>query len=366
MSELVQMNVARSTSMAPQAEKLLRGSSIVDGCVLITIGTVMMVMGILTPISILVRIVELILGGGMLASGVLLLRAVMGKPHVPTKINLLPGEIALAAALLYLGTAMPAFHQGLVTSAVSYSSALIQFIAVVAGLVFGAIALALSGASRSARTSGKISPTAIVGDGVILITGTILLAIAFGQLPGSVLKPPQWNWLSFLGITVPGMLILLVREGVKEGTELWSRHSKARSAIRLVATEVLLIVGLAVMIFGSYTNLVLGLNGYTVGIKGNMNGLILMIAAIFFLVIVRGAFKLAFVQGNGQTSRQFMNKLLYVVGIVAFIYGERAVLSGQSPALVIGAAALPAVLILLGGLLVLIVGRVVDQKMTVG
>lgn len=365
MSKQVQVDIPRVEVETLRAEGLLRGSSVVDAGALSIIGVFMLVMSILTPIGVGIRIAEIALSGGMLLAGVLLWRAVLTKKRATLHINLLPGEVALAAALLYLGVAMPTFHQGVVpgVGAVSYSAAVIQFIAVLAGLVFGSMALVLSGATRNARPAGKIAPAAIVCDSVILITGTILLAIALGQLPGNALKPPLWNWISFVGITIPGMLLLLVREGVKEGTENWGRSSRFRAVLRLGATEILLIIGLAIMLFGSYANLNLGLNGYVVGIKGNTTGLILLLAAALFLVFVRGFFKLAFVQGS--TGQRFANKLLYVVGVIAFIYGERSVLSGHAPLFAAGAAAPTATLILFGALLVLVVGRVFDQKIAV-
>jgi hypothetical protein len=116
------------------------------------------------------------------------------------------------------------------------------------------------------------------------------------------------------------------------------------------------------MLYGSYNNLTLGMNGYAVGFKGNTAGLILWVAAALFLLLVRGFYKLAFSQGGRVASRLVVSQLLYVVAIVAFIDGERSVLSGKSPLFSVGGAAPAVALILSGALLVLVLGRVAVQK----
>lgn len=356
------MSIARpeSDSLAPQADGLLRTSSVVNACALVIIGGVMMVMGFLTPIGVVLQTVEIALGLGMMLSGALLWKAVTNKKQASINISILPGELALALGFVYLGVAMSAFHVH--GGSVSYLEAVIQFIIVLAGLVFGATALTVSGASKLVRPSEKVSPTAVIRDGVILIAGTILLAIALGQLSGGTLKPPLWNWISFAGITIPGMLLLIAREGVKEGTENWSRRSLLRGVLSLLATESLLIIGLAIMLGGSYYNLTLGMNGFTVGFKGNAVGLTLLVVAVLFLLLVRGFFKLAFLQRTRLTSLRMVNKLLFVAAAIAFIYAERSVLTGKPPMFAVGGAAPEVTLILLGALFVLIVGRVFAQK----
>lgn len=359
MDQPVQIVRAGSASIAHQNEGFLRGSSIANAFVLLIIGVVMLVTSFLASIGVGLLVAEIFLSVAMLCAGVLLLRKAMNKKNDRLVIGLLPGEIALAAALLYLGVVMPVFHQGLT----SYGNAVIQFIAVMAGLVFGAVALALSGASQDARPVGKLSAAASLRDGVILITGTILLAIALGQLSGATLKPPLWNWISFLGITIPGMLVLIAREGAKEKLE---KLAGFRNVLGLLATEFLLIVGLAIMLDGSYANLNLGMNGFTTGIKGNMAGLVLWIGAALFLILVHGGFKMALAKKNRLLSYRIVSGLLYVVGAIAFIYGERSILSGQVPMFAVGDAAPAAALILVGALVVLVVARIAAQKVSSG
>lgn len=158
------------------------------------------------------------------------------------------------------------------------------------------------------------------------------------------------------------MLLLIAREGVKQGTENWSSRSLLRGVLSLLATESLLVIGLAIMLAGSYNNLTLGMNGFTVGVKGNAVGLTLFVVATLFFLLVRGFFKLTFLQRTQLTSLRIVNKLLFVAAAIAFIYGERSVLSGKPPMFAVGGAAPAVTLILLGALFVLIVGRVFAQK----
>jgi hypothetical protein len=265
-----------------------------------------------------------------------------------------PGEIALAATFFYLGTAMPVFHQGLA----SPQAALTQFIAVLLGLIIGTVALVLSGATKGIRRASSINSVASLRDGVILIIGTILIAISLSQLSGPALKPTQWNWISYGGITVPGMFILIGREGVKQVSEYWTGFKRILSS---VVTEIMLIGGLAIMLFGSYSNLTLGTNGYLYlsHIKGNAYGFTLWAIAILFLLLIRGPFKLAFLRGNRQFGLQVVNQILYVVALIAFIYGERSVLTGMAPKIMLGGAAPAVLLILFSALLLLVLGRVI-------
>jgi hypothetical protein len=340
----------RSPSGTPQLGTVLKVSTGVTAVGFTIIGVAMLVMGFLTPGGIGRLIAEIGLSAAVLFAAGLLFRTIVDKKGAPRGVGLLSGEVELAATFLYLGVAYPA--------------AISQFIAVLAGFALGAGELALSGASKSARPAGKVTFPAVVRGGVILIVGTILLAIALGQLPGAALKPPQWSWISFLGITIPGMLLLVAREGIKEGLENWGQQSRFRGVLSLLATEVLLIVGLTIMLYGSYSNLTLGKNGYLVGIKGNATGLILWAGAALFLILVRGSFKWALSVETRRTYHRILSMLLYGVAVVAFIYGERSVLTGKNPLLAVGGAAPAALLIVLGAMLVLVVGRAAAQKVS--
>ncbi len=132
-----------------------------------------------------------------------------------------------------------------------------------------------------------------VPDGAILAVGTILLGIALGQLANERLMPPMWNWISFLGLTVTGMLVLVVGRGAAKAALGGRSWEGRRRPLIVLATELLLIVGLGVMIYGALNNLVLGANGFKTGFKGNGDGLALWAGAALFLVVVRGGFKLA-------------------------------------------------------------------------
>src|SRR5258708_189797 len=283
MKTLMPIDVTECESVTLPPKRMLWGYSIVSACTLTIIGIVMLIAALSTMTGVILKGVEVVLSVGMVFASILLWLVILNKRHVSPGIGLLSGEIALASAFLYLGVTMPVFHQGLASSA----PARVQFIAVLAGLICGNGALVLSGVSKPARSLGRVMFPAMVRDGVTLITGTILLAIAIGQLPGAALKPPQWNWISFLGITIPGMILLVAREAIKERSEIW--QGLARFS-RLLVTETMLILGLAIMLYGSYSNLTLGVNGYSLAVKGNATGFILWIAAVLLLLVIRGAF----------------------------------------------------------------------------
>jgi len=196
----------------------------------------------------------------------------------------------------------------------------------------------------------------MVRDGVLLITGTIVLAIATGQIANPALKAPKWNWISFLGLTVPGMLVLIAREGVKGRFRRQAPQNSGASVAQAGIVEALLVVGLGIMIFGSNANLALGKNGYQTGLKGNSEGLTLWLGAAAFL-IVRGLVKVALAPAGSRFASWAVTSLLYVAGVSALIYGERSVQMGKDPLVSFGGAALPAAFMLLGGVAVLVMMR---------
>ncbi|GHO55335.1 hypothetical protein [Ktedonobacter robiniae] len=370
MNKALALEATDHASVASPPNSLVKGYSLVSASAFTILGIVMLVLALLTPTSIvfkgsnivvslstIFKVAEIVFSLGMLHAAIMLWRANLDKKHMSRGIGILPGDAALANAFFYLGFSMTAFHLGYSPPAI----ALAQFITVLVGLFFGAGGLALSGVSKPARPLGHITFPLMLRDGVILIVGTILMAIAFGQLSGAALKPPQWNWFSFLGITTPGMLLLMGREGVKARLETWQGLARFP---RLLLTDTLLVLGLAIMLYGSYSNLTLGVNGYQVGPKGNTAGLILWIAAVLLLLVIRGAFKIAVSQRYNHVGYRMVSKLLYVMAIVFFIYGERSFLSGHAPLFSIGGAAPAVALILLSAFLVLVVGRAAAQKVS--
>lgn len=370
MNKSLSIDEAEHASVASLPNSFVRWYSIVSACAFTFIGITMLLLALFTPtnitfrgdevvldLSIIFKGTEIVFSLGMLHAAIMLWRTILNKKYVHHGIGVLSGDAALANAFLYLGFSMTAFHLGYSSPAI----ALAQFITVLAGLAFGAGGLALSGVSKSARSPGHIPFPLMLRDGVILIAGTILLAIALGQLAGVTLKPPQWNWFSFLGITVPGMFLLIGREGVKARLENWKGLA---SIPRLLITDTLLILGLAIMLYGSYTNLTLGVNGYQVGLKGNAAGLTLWIVAALLFLVIRGAFKIAVSQRGDHIGYRMISKLLYVIAIVVFIYGERSFLSGHAPVFAVGGAAPAVALILLAAFMILIVGRAAAQKVS--
>ncbi|GCE21687.1 hypothetical protein [Dictyobacter kobayashii] len=357
MDETFAVDAAEYTPMASSTRRLIRGYSFVSAAIHTLIGITMLALLFLTSSNVLIKGIEVFLSVSMLAASWMMWNELMNKERQSPGMVLLAGEIALAAAFLYLGVAIPAFHQGYATPTI----ALAQFITVLVALVFGCGELALAGSVKAARPRGLVAFPDVVRDGVQLLTGTVVLGIGLSQLAGAELKAPQWSWISFLGITIPGMFILVGREGLKKRFE--GIQGPGRLPYQLLV-DALLVIGLFIMLYGSYANLTLGANGYQVGIKGNATGFTLWMITVLLLLGVRGAFKLAFGHRSGELWYRVLNKLLYVVILVPFIYAVRSIFTGQAPLIHIGAAAPAAALILLGGFLILVVGRAVGQKVS--
>lgn len=333
----------------PSTLRVANGASTLVALSMGAAGLAMLVLAAQTRVGPDRKAIEILFGAGVVISSVLLARARMtAAPDVSA--GLLPGELCLAGALLYLGVAMPAFQHG-----ANRAQAVGQFIAVVAALVAGCAALVYSRAPAAGPR--KFSLAVMVRDGVLLITGTIVVAIATGQLANPALKPPKWNWISFVGITVPGMLILIGREGIKKSFGGLGRPKGLASVAQVIAVELLLVVGLGIMIFGSNANLALGKNGYHTGLKGNSEGLTLWLGAAAFLIVVRGVIKIAVRSWTSMPGSSLITSVLYIAGVLGLIYGERSVQIGKDPLVSFGGASLPAGLMLAGGVAVLVVMR---------
>jgi len=317
------------------------------GLLAAAVGGVMAAVALATSASATRQAVEVLCGVGVLVAG--LLAASPWSRSAPGRTVPL-GGVAMGGALLYLGTAMPP------PSGTSYAEAVTQFAGVLAALALGGLLLALPAlASGGAQDTEEGAWARATREGLVLVAGTILLAIGTGQLARTGLMPPKWNWTSFLGITVPGIILLVV---VRGAVKTVVRGRPARSASRaagILGTEVLLVAGLGVMLYGSFTNLNLGANGYEVGFKGNDAGLALWVSAAVFLVVVRGAVKLAVPDGGPSVAVGLQT--LYVLGALGVIYGERAVLMGKDPSLAVGGALPAAAAIIAAGVLLLVAGR---------
>lgn len=322
------------------------------GFSMLALGTAMAGMAFVAPVGASARAAEAAAGAAAaIAGAVLLARARSGQPPAMPA-----GGLTLLASLVYLAVTNTEFHQG----GVGYSLAVAQFVTVPIGLVLGGTAFALHRPSLDATRAGRTSE--FIPDGVVLVVGTILLGIGLGQFGNERLMPPKWNWVSFLGLTVTGMLVLIVLRGAVKSTRSRVRPSdRPRRLLVALATELLLVAGLAVMLYGALNNLVLGANGFRTGFKGNGDGLALWIAAALFLVVVRGGFKVA--TGNGAgVGRASVRELLYVAGVFGFIVGERSVISGKPPGVPIDGAWPAAVVILLGALFLLVPARMTAKR----
>ncbi len=154
------------------------------------------------------------------------------------------------------------------------------------GLVLGGTAFALT---PQGRGTGRVSD--FIPDGVLLVVGTILLGIGLGQLGNERLMTPRWNWVSFIGLTVSGMLVLVVLRGALKAALGRDRPSRGTPRfLGVLGTELLLVGGLGLMMYGALNNLVLGANGFRTGFKGNSEGVVVWIAAALFLIEESRAF----------------------------------------------------------------------------
>ena len=183
MTSSMSLNETEQKSFAQPFHRLWWGVGIVSGIVFAVLGSVLLVTAFATSSGGIFKGIQVVFSIGVVAAGVLILRVFLNGQYRSRGVGLLAGEIALACAFLYLGVAMPLFHQGLASPGI----ARIQFIVILASFVFGTGALALSGISKQSRPLGLVTFPSMVRDGVILLTGTVLLAITIGQLSGAAL-----------------------------------------------------------------------------------------------------------------------------------------------------------------------------------
>jgi hypothetical protein len=321
------------------------GSTEVLGVGIAVLGAVMAVMGFVAPVGLGARLAEVSAGALAVLGGALLLTR--GR-----RAAMVSGGLGLSASLVYLSVTNTEFHGG----GVEYPIAIAQFVAVPIGLVLGGTAFALT---PEGRGTGRVS--GFIPDGVVLVIGTILLGIGLGQLGNERLMTPKWNSVSFIGLTGSGILVLVVLRAALKAALGRHRPSRAARLLGVVGTELLLVGGLGLMMYGALNNLVLGANGFRTGFEGNSEGAVVWIGAALFLIVVRGGFKMATRSGPGA-AHAVVRELLYFVGAFAFIVGERSVVSGRPPAVSIGGAFPAAAAILLGAFILLVPVRVAAKK----
>ena len=270
----------------------------------------------------------------VIASAVVLFRSSRGRDRPVA--GLLPGELALDGAFLYLAMTAETFHG---QHAVSREVGIAQFAIVILELVAGCGALVFFRTER--RDARSVFAIAVRG-GVMLAVGSLLLAMAVAAASGSTFHLPDWNWTSFLGLTVPGILVLIAREEMKKR---W--RPAGHPALAVLGTEGLLVIGLSLMVWGSTANLTLGADAFHIGVRGDVIG-----AGLWTLAAVALLARRAVWPGASMTSRrrEIAVAVAYTLALTVFVFGERAVELGGSPAIAIGhvgiAAALAAAAVL--------------------
>jgi hypothetical protein len=256
----------------------------------------------------------------VVASAVVLFRSSRGRERPMA--GLLPGELALDGAFLYLAMTAETFHG---QHAVSREVGVAQFAVVILTLVAGCGALVFF---RTERRDARSVVALAVRGGVMLAVGSLLLVMAVGAASGSTFHLPDWNWPSFLGLTVPGILVLIAREEVKQR---W--RAAGRPALASLGNEGLLVVGLSLMVWGSTANLTLGVDAFHVGLRGDVIG-----AGLWMLAAVALFARRVLWPGASATSRrsEIAVAVAYTLALTVFVFGERAVELGKSPTIAIG------------------------------
>jgi hypothetical protein len=264
----------------------------------------------------------------VIAAAVILFRSSRGRERPVT--GLLPGELALDGAFLYLAMTAETFHG---QHAVSRAAGIAQFAIVILELVAGCAALVFFRTER--RDARSLFALAVRG-GVMLAVGSLLLAMAVAAASSSTFHLPDWNWTSFLGLTVPGILVLIAREEMKKR---W--RPVGHPGLASLGTEGLLVVGLSLMVWGSTANLTLGVDAFHIGVAGDVIGAGLWVLAAVALLAGRQLWP-----GASTTSprREIAAAVAYTLALTVFVFGERAVELGRSPAIAIGPPGIAAAL----------------------
>lgn len=264
----------------------------------------------------------------VIASAVVLFRTARGSDRPVA--GLLPGELALDGAFLYLAMTAETFHG---PDAVSREVGIAQFAIVILELVAGCGALVFF--RTEGRDARSVFAMAVRG-GVMLAVGSLLLAMAVAAASASTFHLPDWNWTSFLGLTVPGILVLIAREELKKR---W--RPAGHPALASLPSEGLLVLGLSLMVWGSTANLTLGLDAFHIGVRGDVIGAGLWMLAAGALLAGRVLWPAA---STTSRRREIAVAVAYTLALTVFVFGERAVELGGSPAVAIGHAGVAATL----------------------
>jgi hypothetical protein len=248
---------------------------------------------------------------------------VVAEPRLASMLT--AGEVAVDAAFVYFAMSAWTAGPGGVPSARADS----QFVIALVGLAFSTALLSLaSPVGRSWRAHLAV----IVRDGVVLVVGTLLLAIALSEVTSATLQPPHWNWVSFVMFTLVGMSVVMLGEAA-----LFTHRRTGADWVTpwLGSAQLLLVIGLTIMIYGSYNNLTLGTTGLSLSFNAVVGGVGAWLVAAAVMAIGYGALR----RNPRQAGRlPWRRELVYVGAALGFVYGERTVMSGAMPAVHVGSA----------------------------
>jgi hypothetical protein len=243
--------------------------------------------------------------------------------------GLLPGELALDGAFVYLALTAATFHG---RHAVPHAVGVAQFAIVIVELVAGCGALVLF---RTGRQDAKSAFAMAVRGGVLLAVGSLVLAMAVAAASASTFHLPDWNWPSFLGLTIPGILVIIARE---EAKKRW--RSAHHPAMARLGTEGLLVMGLSLMVWGSTANLTLGVDAFRTGVRGDILGAGLWMLAAVALLGRRLLWRASATSRHPEVGAA----VAYTAALTVFVLGERAVELGTPPTIPIDHAGVAAAL----------------------
>jgi len=355
-----------STSPDERRSGPMQAASFTVAGVMLAVGIAMLALGLTTHVTLIPRLAEtavgLVVAGGALA---LLRSAWKGELDSPAVAP--AAGLTLLGSLVYLGTAMPPFNHGLV----GRPTATLQFVSVMVALVAGTAAFALNPKDPPPEGGGRRpwAQVLMAPDGLVLVVGTILLGMGLGEVDKiAPLMPPKWDWTSFLGLTIPGMLLLFILRGAVKQLSPSERvlGRRATGLWIVLGWEILLVLGLSVMLYGAINNLTLGANGFQTGFKGSSGGLALWAGAAAILVFIRGPVERGLIPLPDRRWYPVGRELLYGGAAILFIVGERAVITGKAPALVVGGAFPAALLIVLAALFLLVPIRLAVKRDELG
>lgn len=256
------------------------------------------------------------------------------------------GIVLIILGLVLFGILMPLN--------VSFSLRTFFFIGVLAILTLGC--LVLSSKNVIGDFKGKeMRLDLVIPEGVALVMGTVFVGLGVRELTLRTFTLPTWNWLGFL-IAILGMLILIPLRGTFKMKTRKARmmQGKMKGFKEIIIKESLLMMGILVLAYG-FHNVFNGLTPFTYPIVWNLGIVALLLA--FFILLLRGMYKLN-INPKTETKRQMFNKdLIYFIALLIFFWGFMSALTGEYKTILTLSGFIVGLIIVVLGFLLLTVVR---------